>query len=53
MSAFVDRLAIHQGAAEDYTISGVTMTFLNDLVSPGQSQIGNGDTVYVKYQYKV
>ena len=53
MSAFVDRLAIHQGASEDYTISGVTMTFLNDLVSPGQSSLGNGDTVYVKYQYKV
>jgi hypothetical protein len=50
MTAFVDRLAIHEGAAEDFTISGTTMTFLNDLVSPGQSQIGNGDTVYVKYQ---
>jgi len=53
MSAWVDRLAIHEGAAEDFTISGTSMTFLNDLVSPGQSQIGNGDTVYVKYQYKV
>jgi hypothetical protein len=53
MSAWVDRLAIHEGAAEDFTISGTTMTFLNDLVSPGQSQLGNGDTVYVKYQYKV
>lgn len=53
MSAWVDRLAIHEGAAEDFTVSGTSMTFLNDLVSPGQSQIGNGDTVYVKYQYKV
>lgn len=50
MTAFVDRLAIHEGASDDFTISGTTMTFLNDLVSPGQSQIGNGDTVYVKYQ---
>lgn len=50
VSAFVDRLAIHEGASEDYAISGSTVTFLNDLVSPGQSQIGNGDTVYVKYQ---
>ena len=50
MSAHVDRLAIHEGAGEDFTVSGTTMTFLNDLVSPGQSQIGNGDTVYVKYQ---
>lgn len=53
MSAWVDRLAIHEGAAEDYTISGTTMTFLNDLVAPGESEIGAGDTVYVKYQYKV
>lgn len=53
VSAFVDRLAIHEGASEDYTIGGVggkTMTFLNDLVSPGNSQLGNGDTIYVKYQ---
>lgn len=50
MTAFVDRLGIHEGASEDFTISGTTMTFLNDLVSPGQSQLGNGDTVYVKYQ---
>ena len=53
MSAWVDRLAIHEGASEDFTVSGTSMTFLNDLVSPGQSSIGNGDTVYVKYQYKV
>lgn len=53
MSAFVDRLAIHQGPDDDYTILGTTMTFLNDLVSPGQSELGAGDTVYVKYQYKV
>lgn len=53
MTALVDRLGIHEGASEDYTISGSTMTFLNDLVSPGQSQLGAGDTVYVKYQYKV
>ena len=52
MSAWVDRLAIHEGASEDFTVSGTTMTFLNDLVSPGQSQLGSGDTVYVKYQYK-
>lgn len=50
MSAFVDRLGIHEGASDDFTISGTAMTFLNDLVSPGNSQLGNGDTVYVKYQ---
>jgi len=53
ISAWVDRLAIHEGASEDFTVSGTTMTFLNDIVSPGQSQLGNGDTVYVKYQYKI
>ena len=53
MSAFVDRLAIHEGAGEDYSISGTTMTFLNELVSPGQQALTVGDTVYVKYQYKM
>lgn len=53
MSAFVDRLAIHEGAGEDYSISGTTMTFLNELVNPGQQALAVGDTVYVKYQYKM
>lgn len=53
VSAFVDRLAIHEGAAEDYTISGSTITFLNDLVSPGSQSLSSGDTVYVTYQYKL
>ncbi len=35
MSAWVDRLAIHEGASEDFTVSGTSMTFINDLVSPG------------------
>lgn len=51
--AFADRLAIHEGASEDYTVStvgGVTrITFLNDLVNPGQSALAAGDTIYVKY----
>ncbi len=51
MSAFVDRLAIHEDS--DYSISGTAMTFLGDLVAPGQSELGSGDTVYVKYQYSV
>ena len=53
MSAFVDRLAIHEGSSEDYSISGTTMTFLNELVAPGAEALGSGDTVYVKYQAKV
>lgn len=60
ISAFVDRLAIHEGASEDFTVSytggagGVTrITFVNDLVTPGQSQLSNGDSVYFKYQKKI
>lgn len=53
--AFVDRVAIHEGAADDYTLSTVSLvtrvTFLNDLVNPGQSALQSGDTVYVTYQY--
>lgn len=56
LSAFVDRLAIHEGATEDYTVStvsGVTrVTFLNDMISPGNQSLGNGDTLYFRYQYK-
>jgi len=54
MSVFVDRLALHQGASEDYTVSvvgGVTrITFLNDMVSPGSHQLSSGDNIYVRYQ---
>jgi chaperonin cofactor prefoldin len=60
ISAFVDRLAIHEGASEDFTVSytggvgGVTrITFVNELVTPGQSQLSNGDSVYFKYQKKI
>lgn len=55
LSAFVDRLAIHEGASEDYTLStvgGVTrVTFVNSLVSPGSESLSVGDNVYFKYQY--
>jgi hypothetical protein len=55
MSAYVDRLAIHQG--EDYTLSvvgGVTrITFAGDLVSPGNQQLQSGDSIYVRYQRSV
>ena len=53
--AFVDRLAIHEGASEDYSVSvpvAVTrMTFLNSLVSPGNQQLAAGDVINVTYQY--
>lgn len=54
--AFVDRLAIHEGAAEDYTVTipfGVSrITFLNELVDPGQQQLEAGDVINVTYQYR-
>lgn len=52
--AFVDRLSIHEGASEDYTISTVggvsKITFLNDMVSGGATPLESGDMVYFKYQ---
>jgi hypothetical protein len=57
MSVFVDRLAMHQGASEDYTLSvvgGVTrITFLNDLVNPGNQALQAGDSIFVRYQVSV
>jgi NifU-like protein involved in Fe-S cluster formation len=52
--AFVDRLAIHETV--DYTISvvgGVTrVTFIGDLIAPGQSQLSIGDRLSFTYQKK-
>lgn len=50
MVAFVDRLGIFEGASEDYTLSGTTMTFLNTLVSPGNQALQVGDEIRVKYR---
>jgi len=51
---FVDRLALHQGAAEDYTLSvegGVTrITFLNEMVGVGNQKLAVGDNIYVRYK---
>lgn len=53
INASVDRLVIHEGASEDFSVSvvgGVTrITFLNDLVSPGNQQLQNGDNLYFNY----
>jgi hypothetical protein len=55
LTAFVDRLAIHEGAAEDFTLSvvgGVTrVTFVNSLVAPGAEALVAGDNLYFKYQF--
>lgn len=51
INAFVDRLAIHEGA--DYTVSVVggktRMTFIGSLVTPGQEKLTAGDEIRVKY----
>lgn len=48
--AFVDRLGIFEGAAEDFTMAGAVMTFVNALVSPGNQALQSGDEIRVKYQ---
>jgi hypothetical protein len=58
MGVFADRLALHQGASEDYTLSvvgGVTrITFGGDLVGGGATQpLQEGDSIYVRYQKSV
>lgn len=48
--ANVDRLSIFEGAAEDFTMAGAVMTFLNQLVSPGNQALQVGDEIRVKYR---
>lgn len=51
--AFVDRLAIHEGADQDYTVSVVggktRMTFVNNLVDPSPEKLSEGDVLNVTY----
>lgn len=53
LTANIDRLAIHEGVAEDFTLStvgGVTrVTFVNSLVYPSQESLSLGDNVYFKF----
>lgn len=54
-SSFVDRLAIFEGVAEDYSVSTVNgvsrITFLNELVSGGSQELSEGDKISIKYSY--
>jgi len=56
INASIDRVVIHEGAAEDFsvsTVSGVSrITFLNDLVAPSESALEAGDKMYINYAYK-
>lgn len=50
----VDRLMLHEGLQEDFTVSvnsGVSrVTLLNDIVGSGNQSIALGDNIYIKYQ---
>lgn len=52
--AFVGRLAIHEGAGEDYTVSvvgGVTrVTFVGNMVNPSEEQLTAGDVLHFSYE---
>lgn len=46
----VDRLSIFEGASEDFSNNGTTITFLNSLVNPGNQALQAGDELRFKYQ---
>jgi hypothetical protein len=52
--AFVGRLAMHEGASADYSVSvvgGVSrVTFLNDMVSPSEEALEAGDVLNFTYE---
>lgn len=51
--AFADRLAIHQGSDQDFTMSVVAgksrMTFVNNLIDPSPEKLSAGDVINVTY----
>lgn len=56
VSMFVDQVPMHEsidaGASDDFSVSGSSVSFINDFSSTGNKKMQNNDTVYVKYQYK-
>ena len=52
---FVDQVPMHEsidaGASDDWSVSGTTVTFINDYSATGNKKMQANDTVYVKYQY--
>lgn len=56
MSIFVDQVPMHEsvdsGASDDFSVSGSSVSFINDFSSTGNKKMQTNDTVYVKYQYK-
>lgn len=55
LMAYVDRLAIHEGASEDYTLSVVAgktrISFANAIATGGLEALEAGDVINVKYTY--
>lgn len=51
--AAVGRLMIHEGASDDFTVSVVSgvsrLTFVGNLIEPGQEKLAAGDVLFVKY----
>lgn len=51
--ASVGRLMIHEGSAEDYTVSVVAgktqMAFVGNLVHPSEEELAVGDVIFVRY----
>jgi hypothetical protein len=56
VSMFVDQVPMHEsidaGVTDDFSISGTSVSFINDFSATGNKKMQNNDTVYVKYQYK-
>ena len=56
VSMFVDQVPMHEsidaGASDDFSVSGSSVSFINDFSATGNKKMQNNDTVYVKYQYK-
>jgi hypothetical protein len=58
MAVYADRLALHQGASEDYEVTAPfsvsRITFGPDLVGGGATQpLQVGDSIYVRYQKSI
>jgi hypothetical protein len=56
VSMFVDQVPMHEsidaGASDDFSVSGSSVSFINDFSATGNKKMQTNDTVYVKYQYK-
>lgn len=47
--AFVGRLALHEGASQDYEMNGADLEFRGDIATGGVSALAEGDVITVSY----